>query len=63
MESGHLKTWYVRLKVNGDAGGVPTTLWQWRLQENDGVCGVCGGGGGGDAFCCGFCRDGCGQWL
>ena len=40
----------MRLKGNGDADGVSTTLWQWRLQESGGVrrayhvCGDCGGG-------------------
>ena len=61
--NGYPKMWYMRLMGNGDADGVPTTLWQWRLQESGGVCHVCGGCGGGDAVCCGFCHDGCGQFL
>ena len=55
--------WYMRLMGNGDADGVPTTLWQWRLQESGGVCHVCGGCGDGDAVCCDFGHDGNGQWL
>ena len=53
----------MRWTVNGDADGVPTMLWQWRLRENDGVCRACDGYGGDGVVCCGFCRDRCGQWL
>ena len=56
--NGCPKMWYMRLKGNGDAGGVSTTLWQWRLQESGDVgcaCRVCGDCGGGDDVGCGFC--------
>ena len=46
----------MRWRGNGDAGGVSTTLWQWRLQESDDVCHACGDCGGGDAVCCRIAR-------